>query len=243
MKNYIYTLIFIFTGAGTAFAQGDFKTNHDFSLALSAGSSEFNGAIAWKQVYGIGKNKKFKLGYGLRYNVYGSGAKDYTTAPAELTSKMTGPGVFFSETYPENIDTISMPGSIHNSLNTTIYIEYDFNDKWGIGFNIDAFGLSFGPERTGTVTSSSAPPNADLNATASPTPFNVLLISDNDIGMLNSELYGTYNFNEKMGIRLGFTFLFTEYTTNQPLEYNFDNDRFRHKSLMGMVSFNYRPFK
>jgi hypothetical protein len=60
--------------------------------------------------------------------------------------------------------------------------------------------------------------------------LNALLISDNDRGSLNSELYGRYWLTDKIGLRAGASFQFTEYTTNRKL--TFENDRFRNKILM-----------
>ncbi|MBT8327752.1 MAG: hypothetical protein KJP21_08510, partial [Bacteroidia bacterium] len=138
----ILILLFVFTVSTSAYSQIPFRKNHDFGLALSGGSSELNVSLSWKQVHGITENKKFKLGYGLRYNGYLSKDKYYVTAPAELTSGEKGPQVLFIENLNENIDTFSVQRAQHNSINTVIYIEYDFNDKWGLGFNIDAFGIA-----------------------------------------------------------------------------------------------------
>ncbi|MDB4173578.1 hypothetical protein N9811_02090 [Bacteroidia bacterium] len=84
--------------------------------------------------------------------------------------------------------------------------------------------------------------NTNNTGTAKPTAYNVLLISDNDIGMLNSELTFPYEVSKKLSVNAGATFLFTEYTTNNKIAYNSDNDRFRYKSLMGLIGINYRPF-
>lgn len=71
---------------------------------------------------------------------------------------------------------------------------------------------------------------------ASPAPFNVLLVSDNDRASLNSEIYLLYFINEKFAVKLGAQFLFTEYTTSYPVQtYLSGNDRFRNKSLMLIV--------
>ena len=59
--------------------------------------------------------------------------------------------------------------------------------------------------------------------------------------MLNSELYFRYWFNQKWAIRAGATFLFTEYTTDKKLR--LDNDRWRNKSLMGLVGITFSPFR
>jgi hypothetical protein len=239
----IFLIIIIVCSGHIAFAQTPFKQNNTFDIALSAGLSEFMGALSWSQVHGVTKNDKFKLGYGVRLNYYAGNQQLFTTAPAKLTSKKTGPQIFFSPIFNENIDTITPVGKFGmGSINAAIYMQYDFNEKWAVGFNIDAAGLSFGGDIDAHVISSSAPPEANKIEVARPTVGNLLLISDNDVGMLNSELSGMYRFNNQMSIRLGFSFLFTEYTTINTLPYNFANDRFRHKSLMGMVGFSYRPF-
>lgn len=226
----------------TSDAQSSFKQNHDFGLALSYAPKEFNVSLSWKQMHPITANQKFKLGYGVRFNGYISNDKDYVTAPARLTSGEKGPQVLFIENIQENIDTFSVHNAQHNSVNATIFLEYDFTDKWGIGFNIDAAGLSFGGSREGTIISSNSPSSTPEVINAKPTPYNVLLISDNDIGMLNSELYGTFNVSSRLAINAGLTFMFTEFQTEKKIVYNGNNDRFRYKSLMGMISINFKPF-
>jgi hypothetical protein len=50
---------------------------------------------------------------------------------------------------------------------------------------------------------------------------------------LNSEYFALYNFNKKWGAKLGFQFLFTEYTTSSKIQTTTSgdkNDRFRNKS-------------
>jgi len=218
------------------------QQNHDFGLALSYVPKEVNLSLSWKQTYGITANKKFKLGYGVRFNTYANKDKYYVTAPAYLTSGEKGPHVLFIENLQENIDTFHVANAQHNSINAVIYLEYDFSEKWGIGFNIDAAGIAFGGSREGKMISSNRPITSPEMVVAKPTPYNVLLVSDNDIGMLNSELYATYNFNQKLSVNAGLTFLFTEYTTEQEIPYNDNNDRFRYKSLMGMLSVHFKPF-
>ncbi len=238
--NSITTLILVCLSF-SSFSQ-PFKQNHDFGLALSYAPKEVNVALSWKQLYSITANKKFKLGYGVRFNGYLNNDKYYVTAPAYLTSGEKGPEVLFIENIQENMDTFSVHNAQHNSLNAVIYIAYDFSDRWGIGFNIDAAGIAFGVGREGKMISSNRPSASPETILAKPTPYNVLLISDNDISMLNSELYATYHFNKKLSVNAGLTFLFTEYTMAQQISYNDNNDRFRYKSLMGILSIHFKPF-
>jgi hypothetical protein len=166
---------------------------------------------------------------------------NFATAPAILTSKREGPQVFFLETFNENIDKLFISSSQVNSLNASINLQYTFKNKLDIGFNIDAVGFSFGKEISGTYIDNQSP--VLLNGsqqTAKPTTLNALLISDNDIGSLNSELYARYWFNKKWAIKAGVSFYFTEYTTNNKLR--LENDRWRNKILMGMIGVTYNPF-
>lgn len=218
-----------------ALAQNETKPTQHVDLALSYGPQEFNGSLAWSRLHSVTKGKKFQIGYGLRYNGYIGQDKDYVTAPVYLTSGEKGPQVLFIENIQENIDTFRVQNAQHNSVNAVIYLGYQFNPKWSVGFNIDAVGIAFGNKIDGEIISSNKPmPGSDIQG-ASPTRLNALLISDNDIGMLNSELYTTYNIKNNLSVKAGFTFLFTEYTTENKIAYNDNNDRFRYKSLMGMI--------
>ena len=243
MFTFKYSLVLALTSLYFLGHSQTFKENHDFGLALSQTNAETNISLSWKQLYPVTKNQKLKIGYGARFNSYFSSNQDYITAPAELTSGEKGPQVFFIENINENLDTIRVFKTQHNSLNAVIYIEYKITDKIGIGFNIDAVGFSFGPESDGHLISSNSPNSGTEIVVSKPTPYNVLLVSDNDIGMLNSELFVNYDFTNRLSVNLGFTFLFTEYTTDAPISYNFDNDRFRRKSLLGMIGINYKPFR
>lgn len=236
MKNKIIATTSILLVTLAAFSQENttapptgYKYNNNFDIALGAGSGQFSGALSWVHFHGIGKKEKFKIGYGIRFTSYFGSNQNYITAPAELTGK------------PESIDTLFMANAQSNALNLSINLQYSFSPKFDVGFNIDAVGLSFGGKQTGKFISSIRPTTVSETQTASITSFNVLLVGDNDIGTLNSELYVRYWLSEKIGIKAGVGFLFTEYTTDNKLTY--DNDRFRNKSMMGMIGITYTPFK
>lgn len=219
--------------------QRGYKYNNDFDLAIAANSNQALAAVSWVHYQNITRNKKFKIGYGARINSQFGKNLDYATAPARLTSERTDPGVLFSETFYENIDTLHVNSAQNNSVNLSINLQYTFFKKLDLGFNIDAVGFSFGGSTTGKYYAYQSADNGSIQ-TASPTPFNLLLVSDNDIGMLNSELYLRYWLNNKWGIKAGLSFAFTEYTTENKLR--LDNDRWRNKALMGMLGITYTPF-
>jgi len=177
----------------------------------------------------IGKKKKFSVGSGLRFTSYFGTNQYYQTAPAKLTSGNVGPQVLFVDNYNENIDSLLISSSQNNSINLLINLSYRLNSKFLIGFNIDAVGFSFGTTKEGSYIHN----GQSAIVSAHPTLFNVLLVSDNDQGSLNSELYVNYFLTEKWGVKLAGQFLFTEYTTQYEIQqYPEANDRFRNKSLL-----------
>ena len=72
-----------------------------------------------------------------------------------------------------------------------------------------------------------------------------MLISDNDHGSLNSEFLIFYKMNSNLRLKVGASFLFSEYTIDNPPTYTnskgttISNDRFRSKALMIAVGVNY----
>jgi hypothetical protein len=198
-----------------------FKYNNNFDVAINVGGGEFASAFSWVKFHGIGKKQKFKIGYGLRLSNYFGTDKKYTTAPASLINE-------------KKIEEIMFSYAQTNSLNATINLQYSFSQKFEVGFNIDAIGLSFGGEQNPTKLGIGV-------AKASPTSVNILLVGNNDIGSLNSEFYARYWISSKFAIRAGFSHFFSEYTTTTKLAYN--NDRYRIITNLGFIAFTYSPFR
>lgn len=243
-------LILILFCAAPLFGFGQsqpYRTNNAFDAAVSGASGQFSGALSWVHMHGIGKGKKkLMLGYGVRLTSFVGANKYYSTAPSKLTSTVQNLGTIFSETIDRNIDTISVATSITNSLNATINIQYTLSSRLDIGFNIDAIGFSFGPKKLYNVISSSFDASQTPIGLASPTRFNLLLTSDNDIGSLNSELFVRYWASRTIGLRFGYTFLFSEYTTDRSLSFDngrIMNDRYRYKAGMVMLGVTFQPFR
>lgn len=218
-----------------AVSQSRNQSTIDFAVAAGSG---FSPAFSAQKLWGFGKNGKFKIGTGIRLTYFGSGSKDLITAPARITSRQTGPQVLFSKIYEESLDTLKLPNTSVIYLNIPIHLQYSFNDHFEIGFNIDALGLSFGKKQTGIFRASDSKSLNNSSQSAKPTLINVLLVSDNDIGSLNSELYARYWVKENIGIKAGISFQFIEYRTENIL--TLENDRFRSKNLLPMVSVSYK---
>jgi hypothetical protein len=216
-----------------AFAQ-NYRTA-DVAVAVGTG---FSPAVSYSQLYG----KKFKYGWGLRFTSYFGGQTDARTAPAKLTSGKHSIVAMFSEDINGQIDTLRLNKVQTNMLNLSIHLQYSITPKLEAGFNIDAVGLSFGGKQTATLIAKQSDAQGRTNHNkvheGSPTNLNLLLISDSDVGSLNSELYGRYWINDKIGIRAGLSFQFAEYTTTKKLA--FDNDRFRAKILQPMLAVSYK---
>lgn len=226
-----------------SFAQKlSFKERNVYSLTENVGAGSFANALAVVNYNAIGKNKRFKIGYGLRLTNFFGSDLTYATAPAKYTSGKSSIAALFSENILQNIDTVTFSNTQTNFLNLGIYFSYllpYFKNKFELGVNIDAVGFSFGGKQNGLYH--------NQLVSAKPTPLNLLLISDSDIGSLNSEWYVSYWATKKVAIKLGYQFLFNEYTTDnkiQQLPNSTDtNDRFRSKSRMILFGIKYSPFR
>lgn len=243
MKNII--VILSFSIISFAVSAQEFKDSYKtFDLAISGGSGVFAPAVSFTQMYGIGKSKRFKLGYGIRLTSFFKQNLEARTAPAKFTSGSSSFGALFADDIVSNIDTLYLPKSQVNSLNVSINLQYALTRKLEIGFNIDATGYSFGADQTGELISKKNKRKfADGSTTSSATPagLNLLLVSDSDLGNLNSEVYARYWVTEKIGIRVGTSFLFTEYTSNKKVTLpDGQNNRWRYKSLTPMIAVSYR---
>ena len=217
-----------------------YKYNNNFDLALSSAGNQSAGALSWVHFHSLTKKKRFKIGYGVRFTSQFGTDLYYQTAPAIITSKETGPQVLFSKIYSENVDSFFVSSAQTNLMNVSINLQYTIKEKFDIGFNIDAVGFSFGNKVKGKYIDEQSIEHNTIQS-AQPTSLNALLVSDNDIGSLNSELYFRYWFKPKWAIRAGACFLFTEYTTENKLR--LENDRWRNKALMGMVGVTFSPFR
>lgn len=215
------------------------RTTHEAGAVLASNGSSSALALSINQYWGFGNNKKnFKVGLGARLtSSLGGNSLEYITAPAKFTSGKTGPGVFFADQIPQNIDTVSLNGTQVNAINLYLALRYDFAKKWGVEFNIDLAGASLGGDKTATLNYGDGA-YATKTSTAKPTVGNVLLISDNDIGSLNSEFMISYKIKPKLKLKTGLVFLFNEYKLDNPVKYTnsigtiIDAETYRTKMYM-----------
>lgn len=235
--------ILLFANAGIAQKKGPRPVNQ--FTDITAGIGDGQGSIALSYIYNwkLGKRKKWEAGLGARFTCYFAQNRYFKTAPAKLTSGKTGPAVLFADDIVPNIDSVLFPRAQVNSLNLSLNFGYNFTPKFSLGLNIDAIGFSFGKRQSGLYYANNFA--TAVPVTAKPTGFNILLISDNDKGSLNSEIFAKYNLNNTWGIKLAFEFLFAEYTTNTEVQTTpggDKNDRFR-KKMAGVgigVTYNFK---
>lgn len=243
-----WLLLLLLCGTLSAWAQHKIShtSSSTFDLALSTGAGTFSGALSWSRLHRVTKKiPGLRVGYGVRFSSFVAANKFYVTAPAKFTSPVQNLGTIFSETIQENIDTVTTATAATNSINVAIFIEYSISPRLDAGFNIDAVGASFGGRKDFNVISSVFDPNQSPVQAGSPTRLNLLLTSDNDLGSLNSEFYLRYWLKKKIGLRAGFTFLFSEYTLDTKLSFDAGrimNDRYRYKASMVMLGVTYKPF-
>ena len=232
MKRYFLATIVVFVITNIVHAQQKkLRAVDNFAeLTTGIGSSQVTGSLAYVYNWKVGKRKKFELGLGARFTSYFGSNLYFTTAPAKLTSGKTDPTVLFAKDINQNIDSVLFPKAQINSLNLTLNFGYNFSKKFSAGLTIDAIGFSFGKKQSGIYYGNNFATGVPV--TAKPTAFNLLLISDNDKGSLNSELFARYRWNDSWGVKLGLQFFFAEYTTNTEVQTTpggDKNDRFRKK--------------
>jgi hypothetical protein len=209
----------------------------DLSIATNGKFSSL--ALTVNQLHGLGRSHRFKIGYGLRFTATTANQLDYITAPAKLTSGEQSIIALFTENINDNLDTLQFTKTQVNSINLSIHLEYGVTRRLGAGINIDGVGYSFGSKQSGKFIANgpSRSPLTNSIQTARVTPLNLLLISDSDIGSLNSEAYIRYRITPALSVRGGIGFQFTEYTTDRLL--TLENDRFRAKSTGVQVAIAY----
>jgi hypothetical protein len=234
MKNRLFAFLIVQLFAAAAFSQG---TKQYFDLSGSAGSGWGSGSLSYNYNWQLGKNKKFEIGAGARFTSYFGSNQYYVTAPAKITSGSKGPGVLFKENIVANLDSFLLASAQVNSLNLSVNFGYHLTKKFSAGVNIDAIGFSFGSSQNGKYVNGTSV----INTSAKPTGFNLLLVSDNDLGSLSSEAFAAFKFNSRWSVKAGIQFLFAEYTTDTKVQQLPEpNDRFRYKATGFVAGVRYQ---
>lgn len=214
------------------------KQNFVVSIAKGEGASL---ALAYEKIHALGNKQKLKIGYGLRATAFRGKNLEFITAPAMLTSGKKSIVALFTNYKNEKLDTLTFANSTSIALNAAVNVGYQISAKLSVGFNIDALGATLGSKENGKFKASDSDAQGKANngstVSAKPTTFNILLISDSDRGSLNSEIYASYQISQRLALRPGLSFQFIERSADRALA--FDNERFRTKQLMPMLSLAY----
>lgn len=248
--NFCFVIFFILISSITLFSQSSekdlkrgFRYNNYFELCGLVSPDLYGGAASWSHYNNTGKKKKnFKIGYGARITSLFGIDRNYVTAPAKLTRGVTGPIAVFSERLLDNYDTIYLARPQVNCLNLYISIQYTFFRRLDVGLNADLAGVSFGTKEIAEYYSSKNNPGDYSQAQrAYPTGFNIMLLGDNNIGSLNSEVFARFWITNQWAVKASLNFVFTEYTTVNALRLG--NDRFRDRTFMAGVAVTFCPWR
>jgi hypothetical protein len=218
-----------------------FRRNNYFEVGGLIINREYGGYASWIKQFALTKNRKLFFSCGIRVTGYYSLKRNYLTAPAKLTRGQTGPMAVLADVLPQNFDTVYFNASQTNGFNLFIGFQYRIWRKLDVGVDIDLIGMSIGAGHTGQYSSTKNTPGMYANGQrAYPTGFNVMLLGDNDIGCLNSEIFVRFWLNRKWGIKASFNYITTEFTTVNRLR--LDNDRFRHRAFMAGLGVTFNPW-
>lgn len=231
LRYHLLCICFFIHGIG-CYAQNSSRSA-DLSIAFGDGPSSVSLSVL--QSYPVALKKRLSIGFGLRGTHHRMPRTDLFTAPAHLTTGTQGATVLFTPTRQEFIDTISIASSSLTMINLFVQIAFALTDNWELGFNIDAAGYTAGSSSEVSYTSSRSQSGGfPSRLKASPTPWNALLVSHNDIGSLQSEFYIRYNWDTNWYTRVMYSYQFIEYTTSDRLWSS--NNRFRYTpSLFGLA--------
>ncbi|HEX8657450.1 MAG TPA: hypothetical protein VF690_07955 [Hymenobacter sp.] len=173
-----------------------------FDLTGAVGPTlNYASAAAWR-LWGLDAGGRFQVGAGLRASYFFTDGYDL--------DRQTGPGG----------PTINVPAPRIYSFNAAFHLRARVAGPMSLGFNLDAAGLSFGPERS-TPT---AP------GQVRPTRGNLLLGGSRDRGSLNSELYLAVTLPRSVGLRAGWSHIVTGHESDASTY-----RRFRNLAALGVT--------
>lgn len=201
------------------------KSRYKFaSLDFGTNGSNHATSLAFHHDWHFGKRRRIVVGSGLRFQAFFGRDVVFTSAPPEFAVD------------PARLDTLIAPTPFIYSLNAMINLGFYITPKLFAGFNIDALGLSFGPNGSPTFQGSGLKREVRVN----PTLTNVLLVGAMDIGSLKAQFHARYRITDELAIQAGLQNLFNELTTEEVLQTDpAPNDRFRAMSshVFGGISY------
>lgn len=168
-------------------------------------------AAAWR-LWGLDRAGRFQVGVGGRVAHFF--AADYALDP------QAGPAAYGIQVARPNV----------TSFNAAFHLRARVAGPLRLGFNLDALGLSVGPERSRQALA--AGPASPADGPVRPVPANVLLGGLPDRGSLNSELYAAVALAGGLSLRVGYSHVTTGYED--------DASRFRRFRNLAALGLSYQ---
>jgi hypothetical protein len=186
-----------------------------FDLTGAVGPTLNCTAAAGWGLWGLDQAGRVQAGFGLRASYFFAEVNDYDgqNTPAGYT--------------------LRVPETRIVALNFAWHLRVRVAGPVRVGFNLDAAGLSFGPERTAQANGTPARLSPDRPGTR-PVLLNVLRGGAADRGSLNSELYAAVALPRGLSLRAGYSHIVTGYRTDYFADDAGRYRRFRNLALLGL---------
>jgi hypothetical protein len=226
MKYFISILILFMSISGF----GQREHHADLTYAYGQNSMSISGNVV--KNFKFLKTEKLHLGVGARALYFQGKSLSYLTAPAKHNKSETG------------IDTVLVQKPMFISVNLSLNASYHFNNQWALGCNVDAIGFTFGKKQTAEYYPSldaqneSTPRKKLTNESVRPSKNNFLLLGKNNKGVICSEVFVRYTYQERYALKLGYSMLISEYSSLNRIGHN-GNYRFRNTSGLIMFGIGY----
>ncbi|TAF66027.1 MAG: hypothetical protein EAZ55_07385 [Cytophagales bacterium] len=217
IKCYFLLCVYLFLNFNSLFAQLPSNSKWRAEGSWAHASEKFQISASLHRIHSIALKQKFSIGYGLRFSFFEGRALNYISAPPLLAADQSKQAQWY------------LNDAQVNFLNLEIHLHYQLLPRIELGFNIDALGLSWGAPKEGILNLNNGTQQLHRGT---PTAYNILLIGNADVGSLNANSYIVYRVNQHWGVGLSYSHLYTEYTLDQKVVANFENDRFRNKSWL-----------
>ncbi|MBO0936907.1 hypothetical protein J2I47_10160 [Fibrella sp. HMF5335] len=225
------------------------RLSSGIEVGASFKSNVLSPSATYYQLLNLTQNKMLSIGWTSTFRTFYADNLDYTTAPAYLSrGGKTGFYALGAPIVAANLDTLRMSSASGTSLNFGARLQLRFGPL-ELGASADILGLTLGLTRVGQYISQNgyytvkASTGRDSTAfftkgangvdatrqSAKPTVANLQLLGDNSIGTLATEVYAKILINQRVGVKLGYQWITTEYTTTIRNAAD-DNRRFRNRT-------------
>ncbi|MFD2570570.1 hypothetical protein ACFSUS_08000 [Spirosoma soli] len=250
MKKVLITLLTLFSVSSFAQSPVATRISSGFDLGMAYSKNNYNPSLAYYQLINVGERKLLAFGWTVRLGAFYGDNINYYTAPARLTRGQSGLGSLGKPLVIDNVDTVRYDYVTMTSLNAGVRAQ--LNLGWvELGASADLLGLTFGKRRIGRYRSSTGQytikgstgsdsinvffQGANTFQQASPSRLNLRLLGDNDIGTLSTEVYARVRINQRVAVKLGYSWLTSE-TKVENRDVIADNNRFRNRAGMAFLT-------